>query len=346
MLSDRDRYEILGRRDRTYADAFFVGVKSTGIFCRPGCPARLPKFENCQFCDTAKEALSLGYRACKRCHPASHSGEASTLIKQLIGAIEDEPEKRWREADIKALGLDPSTARRKFQKRFGLTFTQYARQRRLGRAAKELMRGDKVINAQLTAGYESASAFRKAFAKTFGTAPAKSSAAPLFIDWLSTPLGPMLAICDESHLYMLEFTVRKNMERGFTKLRKAYGRAVIPGRTPITEQIEAELKAYFEGNLKKFETPLAPTGTDFQNQVWKALCDIPFGTSCSYSELAKAVENEKAVRAVASSNANNGLALIIPCHRVIAKGSGLGGYAGGLDKKQWLLEHEKRHSEK
>jgi len=344
-LNNRQRYAILSRRDKTYADAFFVGVKSTGIFCRPGCPARLPKFENCRFCDTAQEALSLGFRACKRCHPVSHSGEASTLIKQLIAAIEDEPEKRWSEADIKALGLDPSTARRQFQKRFGLTFTQYARQRRLGRAAKELMKGDKVINAQLTAGYESASAFRKAFAKTFGTAPAKSSAAPLLIDWLSTPLGSMLAICDETHLYMLEFTVRKNMDRGFVKLRKTYGRAVLPGRTSITDQIEEELKFYFQGRLKKFETPLAPTGTVFQNQVWAALCDIPYGTSCSYSDLAQAVGNEKAVRAVASSNANNGLALIIPCHRVIAKGGSLGGYAGGLDKKQWLLDHEKRHQE-
>ena len=97
--------------------------------------------------------------------------------------------------------------------------------------------------------------------------------------------------------------------------------------------------------MKSFSTPLAPTGTAFQNQVWKALQDIPYGTTCAYTDLAIAVGNEKAVRAVASSNANNGLALIIPCHRVIAKGGGLGGYAGGVDKKQWLLDHERRHIE-
>jgi AraC family transcriptional regulator of adaptative response/methylated-DNA-[protein]-cysteine methyltransferase len=151
----------------------------------------------------------------------------------------------------------------------------------------------------------------------------------------------MFSICDETHLYMLEFTTRKNMDLGFAKLRKVRKRAVIPGRTKITDKIEAELKAYFEGTLTTFNTPLAPTGTDFQNQVWKALQEIPYGQSCSYSELAIAVGNEKAVRAVASSNANNGLALIIPCHRVIAKDGGLGGYAGGLKKKQWLLDHEK-----
>ena len=133
------------------------------------------------------------------------------------------------------------------------------------------------------------------------------------------------------------------MDRGFEKLRKVHKRAVIPGRTDITDQIEAELKAYFEGTLTDFKTPLAPTGTDFQNRVWKALQDIPYGENCAYTDLAMAIGNEKAVRAVASSNANNGLALIIPCHRVIAKGGGLGGYAGGLDKKQWLLDHEKSH---
>ncbi len=343
VLDDSERYSILSRRDVLYSDAFFVGVISTGIFCRPGCPARMPKRENCQFYDNAEAALQAGFRACKRCHPASHSGEASSLVKKLISLIEGDPERRWGEGDIKALGIDPSTARRQFKKRFGLTFTQYARARRLGAAAKTLMNGDKVINAQLTAGYDSASGFRTAFAKTFGQAPAKSNKPPFFIEWLSTPLGPMFAVCDDSHLYMLEFTVRKNMDRGFEKLRKVHKRAVIPGRTKITDQIAAELKAYFEGSLTDFKTPLAPTGTAFQNSVWKCLQDIPYGESCAYTDLAIAVGNEKAVRAVASSNANNGLALIIPCHRVIAKDGGLGGYAGGVDKKQWLLDHEKSH---
>ncbi|MDB2439073.1 trifunctional transcriptional activator/DNA repair protein Ada/methylated-DNA--[protein]-cysteine S-methyltransferase [Hellea sp.] len=341
--NDADRYEILAARSGEFSDAFFVGVKSTGIFCRIGCPARLPKRENCTFYDSAAEALEAGFRACKRCHPSSHAGEASAVIKKLITLIEDNPEHRWSEDDIKAKGIDPSTARRQFKKHFGLTFTQYARARRLGAAAKTLAKGDTVINAQLNAGYESASGFRAAFAKTFGAAPAKSDASPFFIEWLTTPLGPMFAVCDETHLYMLEFTTRKNMDRGFEKLRKKHKRAVIPGRTSVTDQIEGELKSYFAGTISTFKTPLAPTGTEFQNQVWKALQDIPYGQSCAYTDLAIAIGNEKAVRAVASSNANNGLALIIPCHRVIAKGGGLGGYAGGLDKKQWLLDHEKLH---
>lgn len=342
-LTDNERYAVLEARPESFSDDFFVGVKSTGIFCRIGCPARLPKRKNCAFYETAAEALSAGFRACKRCHPSSHAEEASATVKKLITLIEDAPERRWTEADIKAIGIDPSTARRQFKKRFGLTFTQYARTRRLGAAAQGLAKGESVIEAQLNAGYESASGFRAAFANTFGTAPAKTNHPPLFIDWTSSPLGPLFTVCDEQHLYMLEFTTRKNIERGFEKLRKVYKRAVIPGRTAITDQIEAELKAYFNGSLTDFNTPLSPTGTAFQNQVWKALQDIPYGESCAYSDLAVAIGNEKAVRAVASSNANNGLALIIPCHRVIAKGGGLGGYAGGLEKKRWLLAHEKRH---
>ncbi len=341
VMTEDDRYAVLKSRPKIFSDEFFVGVKSTGIFCRIGCPARLPKRENCVFYDTAEQALSAGFRACKRCHPSSHAGEASGTIKKLIALIESAPDKRWTETEIKALGIDPSTARRQFKKRFGLTFTQYVRARRLGAAARDLAKGDSVIDAQLNAGYESASGFRKAFANTFGTAPANTNQTPFFIEWMSTPLGPLFTVCDDTHLYMLEFTTRKNIERGFEKLRKVHKRAVIPGRTAITEQIERELKAYFSGTLTEFKTPLSPTGTTFQNQVWKALQNIPYGESCAYSDLAIAAGNEKAVRAVASSNANNGLALIIPCHRVIAKDGSLGGYAGGLEKKKWLLDHER-----
>ena len=142
---------------------------------------------------------------------------------------------------------------------------------------------------------------------------------------------------------MLEFTSRKSMARGFEALRKSYGRAITPGRTAITAQIKAELAAYFKGTLQQFKTPLAPSGTNFQKQVWAALLEIPYGQSCAYSDLALRVGNEKAVRAVASANARNLLALIIPCHRVIAKDGSLGGYAGGIDKKDWLLAHEAAH---
>lgn len=333
-------YDVFARRDTTYAALVFVGVSSTGVFCRIGCPARIPKPENCHFYESAQAALKDGYRACKRCHPTKLPGEASSLVKHLINLVEEDPERKWGERDLQNIGIDPSTARRQFKARFGMTFSEYARRRRMGLANTAMKKGDKVIEAQLTAGYESPSGFRSAFAKTFGVSPKNETRAPLLIDWIDTPLGPMIAICDDTHLYLLEFTVRKNMQRQLERLSKVHQRAIVPGRTAITDQITRELSRYFDGTLTRFETPLALAGTDFQKLVWKALCDIPFGETRSYTELAEAVGNEKAVRAVASSNANNGLALIVPCHRVIAKGGGLGGYAGGVEKKDWLLAHE------
>ncbi len=345
MMKDFDQlYDIFARRDTSYVAPVFVGVSSTGVFCRVGCPARTPKPENCHFYENAEAALKDGYRACKRCHPMKKPGEATSLVKRLITLVENDPERRWGEKDLQAEGIDPSTARRQFKARFNMTFSDYARRRRMALATTALSKGEKVIEAQLTAGYNSPSGFRTAFAKTFGQAPNDGGFAPLLIEWLDTPLGPMVAICDEAYLYLLEFTNRKNLERQFERLSKRRDRAIIPGRTVITDQIEQELEDYFAGRLARFETPLALTGTLFQQSVWRALCDIPFGQTWSYSDLADYIGNDKAVRAVASSNANNGLALIVPCHRVIAKGGGLGGYAGGVDKKDWLLAHERKYA--
>jgi len=336
--NDAASYQIFADKDLTYDGHLFLGVTSTGIFCRPGCPARLPKPENCQFYGTASEALMAGFRACKRCHPA-RSGD-SDLVRQLITLVEDEPDTKVTAATLTARGIDPSTARRHFLQHFGMSFTDYAKRRRMALAAKTLAKGGAVLDAQLDAGFDSPSGFRTAYAKIFGTSPKAGGAAPLYIDWFETPMGRMLAIADDAALYMLEFTDRKNMRRQFDRLRRVRGRAVLPGTTEITTQIKAELKDYFAGKLTVFQTPLAATGTDFQAATWAALQRIPYGETRSYSDLAEMIDKPSAVRAVASANANNGLALIIPCHRVIALNGGLGGYAGGLSRKRQLLDLE------
>jgi len=144
--------------------------------------------------------------------------------------------------------------------------------------------------------------------------------------WIDTPLGPLLAIADDSSLYALEFTPRK--------LPPPTGR-----NSPI-DQIEQELNLYFEGKLQTFSTPLSPIGTPFQKDVWEALEKIPYGETISYSQLAINVNNPRGYRAVAQANGRNPLPIIIPCHRVINKGGGLGGYSVGIERKQWLLELE------
>ena len=263
-------------------------------------------------------------------------------MRKLVEAVEREPEKRWRDSDFDALDVHASTARRLFKRRFGMTFVQYARARRLGIAFRAIRAGERVIMAQLDAGYQSGSGFRDAFATIMGAAPGRGAARALFAAWLDTPLGPMTAIGDEQALYLLEYVDRPGLERQVERLRARTKAGIVPGRTGPIARIEAELAAYFGGRLPQFQTPLARLGSPFQHAVWEALLAIPPGTTCSYAELARAIGKPQAVRAAAQANGANQLAIIVPCHRVISADGGLGGYGGGVARKRWLLEHERR----
>ena len=162
----------------------------------------------------------------------------------------------------------------------------------------------------------------------------------LHSSWLDSPLGPMLAMANENALYLLEFRERRGIERELTKLRKEH--EIIEGSNSIIASIKNELKAYCDGTLSEFKTPIKILGTPFQIQVWDALLKIPFGETRSYLEQASVIAKPSACRAVANANGANQLAIIIPCHRIINHNGGLGGYGGGLSKKSWLLEHEKK----
>ncbi len=191
-------------------------------------------------------------------------------------------------------------------------------------------------------GFEDAKSFARHYGDGFSQSPSSRNNKPMRIDWIETPLGSMLAICDQANLFMLEFVTRKAMAVQFQKFYKTYGCAILMGRTQITDQIATELGLYFSGRLTQFQTPFICTGTDFQKSVWAQLCNIPHGQTRSYAQLAQMIGNPKAVRAAASANAKNGLAIIVPCHRVISSDGGLGGYAGGVDIKAKLLEIEGR----
>ena len=335
-------YAALIGRDTEYDGVFYVGVKTTGIFCRPTCPARKPKRENCEFFTDAQAALLASYRPCERCRPLSHPDETSDVVRRLVAAVERDPTKRWRDADFDALAVHASTARRQFQKRFGMTFVEYARARRLGSAFKAIRSGERVIDAQLEAGFESGSGFRDAFTRIMGAPPSERASHVLFAAWIDTPLGPMTAIADEQALHLLEFVDRRGLEREIERLRQRQKAGITPGRTAPILQIERELADYFAGRSMTFETPLARTGSPFQNAVWDALLTIPPGETWSYAQLARAVGRPRAVRAAGTANGCNQLAIVIPCHRVINANGELGGYAGGLPRKQWLLDHERR----
>lgn len=340
--AQKEYYQALLEKNTEYEGIFYVGVKTTGVFCRPSCPARKPKFENCEFFQTAKEALIASFRPCKRCRPLSHPNHVSPLVQTLVEAIENNPEKRWKEQDFRDLSIDASTARRQFKKRFGMTFVEYARARRMGLAIKQIRAGETVIDAQLASGYESSSGFRDAFSKIMGAAPTLLEDNKILkASWLDTPLGPMLAIADEEKLFLLEFADRRGLEREIERLRRRIKAAIIPGVTPPIHSIEKELHAYFAGKLKQFKTPFYLLGSDFQKNVWEALRKIPLGETRSYAELAVTIGKPTAFRAVANANGANQLAIIIPCHRVINTNGELGGYGGGIARKKWMIEHEK-----
>jgi len=160
---------------------------------------------------------------------------------------------------------------------------------------------------------------------------------------LETILGPMQIIADESKLYLLEFHDQKKLTLRNKKLNTQLNATIIPGETRITKQIKKELENYFNGKSSEFKTPLQMLGTPFQQTVWKALLKIPVGKTQSYLELAGQIKHPKSYRAVANANGANQLAVIIPCHRVINHNGNLGGYGGGITRKQWLIEHELRN---
>lgn len=199
-------------------------------------------------------------------------------------------------------------------------------------------------DAKLTSGLEPNSGFRESFSRMMGAAPSKMYDKILVAAWLETPLGPMLAIADEAVLYLLEFVDTRNLEKEIERLLKKLHVGIMLGRTQIIESIEQEIKQYFEGPLRSFRTPIFMLGTPFQKLVWEQLQKIPLGETRSYSDIANALGRPTAFRAVAQANGSNQLAIIIPCHRVINANCDLGGYAGGVAKKQWLLDHEKRMS--
>ncbi|UWR00294.1 trifunctional transcriptional activator/DNA repair protein Ada/methylated-DNA--[protein]-cysteine S-methyltransferase [Rhodobacteraceae bacterium S2214] len=337
-------YQALLDRNAAYDGPAYVGVSTTGVFCRLTCPARKPKTENCTFYASVGECIEAGFRACKRCHPLQPMASADPSIAALLAALDERPEYRWSENDINRLGFDLSTVRRSFKRHFGMTFLEMARQRRLRDGFETISDGGKVIDAQLDAGFESASAFCGSFSKLLGRAPGRLDSTPmLFDDWIETPLGSMIAVCSKSQMHLLEFLDRKALKAELGKLDTLVKGRIGIGKTQAGEQIKSELAQFFDGDFTNFSTPLAYGGSAFAQSVWDELRLIPPGQTRSYSEIAKRIGRPPATRAVARANGANQIALVVPCHRVIGADGSLTGYGGGLWRKQKLLEIEKHY---
>jgi AraC family transcriptional regulator of adaptative response/methylated-DNA-[protein]-cysteine methyltransferase len=330
-------------RDGSYDGLFYVGVRTTGIFCRPVCPARKPLPENIEFFPTPKEALFAGYRPCKRCEPLKAGGELPAWVAGLLDRVESDPTARIKETDLRRAGIEPAKARRFFLNKFGKTFHAYCRARRLGRAFDEIRNGKRLDDVILGHGYESHSGFRDAFFNRFGKPPGKMRSEDFIrIAWIETPLGPMAAGATASGICLLEFTDRRMLEAQFDTLSRRFALPIVPGENELIGRLRGELARYFAGALKTFSVPLEYPGTEFQVRVWRALLDIPFGETRSYEDVARAIGSRGAVRAVGHANGLNRIGIVIPCHRVVNKSGELGGYGGGLWRKKRLLALERK----
>ena len=336
-------YRALLDRDSTFSGIFIVGVRTTGIFCRPTCSAKKPARENVEFFATSSEALHGGYRPCLRCRPMDPDQPPPELIERLRAEVERSPGGRLTDKELAALLIDPSTARRQFKRHYGMTFQAYHRARRMGLALREVRRGARVDDAQNESGFISASGFREAFTRIFGDPPtAAKDRSCLFAERIETPLGTMLAVAGDEGLRLLEFTDRRALERELTILRRRLQTNVVPGEHPHLDAVREQLAAYFSGKNLEFDLPIAPVGSEFERHTWDLLRTIPVGETRSYGWMAANLGIPNAQRAVGRANGSNMLCLIIPCHRVIRADGTLCGYGGGLWRKKWLLEHERR----
>jgi AraC family transcriptional regulator, regulatory protein of adaptative response / methylated-DNA-[protein]-cysteine methyltransferase len=345
LPDSEEMYAALLARDASYDGIFFVGVRSTGIFCRPACPARKPMRRNVDFYRSAGEALAHGFRPCKRCRPMLPPGETPAAIRALLAEIEADPSLRLRDNDLIARGVQPATLRRWFKEHHGMTFQAYQRSRRMANALGALAQGGAVTQAAFDHGFESVSGFQDAMRRITGrSATASRDAAIVHLARVLTPLGPLLMGTTETGVALLEFTDRRMLATQLQRLERKLGCVFVPGDTAVGRQMEQELAAYFAGKLREFHTPLEPAGTDFQHAVWRVLKSIPYAQTRSYGDQARALGRPTAVRAVARANGDNPICIVVPCHRVIGADGTLTGYGGGLWRKKWLLHHEIEHN--
>lgn len=341
-LTAERMYQASLDKDSSFEGTYWMAVKTTGIFCRPTCTARKPKKENVEFFLNANEAMEKGYRACKICKPLEKLNETPQYIQELLAELTQNESLKIKDADLLKRNIEPVTIRRWFLKNHGMTFQAFQREFRMNTAFKKIKNGESIMETALDSGYESLSGFNESFKNILGVSP-KNSRVQMIIDLkrIETPLGTMFACAVDEGICLLEFTDRKNMEKQFISLSKALNAEIVQGENKHFKQLEDELAEYFEGKRTQFEVPLSVTGTEFQKNVWQLLREIPIGETRTYKQQSELLGNPKAIRAVGTANGINKIAILIPCHRVIGSNGELVGYAGGIWRKQKLLELEK-----
>jgi AraC family transcriptional regulator of adaptative response/methylated-DNA-[protein]-cysteine methyltransferase len=347
-LSSRDdaRWEAVVARDAAFDGQFYFSVETTGVYCRPGCAARLPKRANVRFHETREEAEAAGYRPCKRCRPDQPSlGEQhAEKVAQACRLIETADEEPKLDALAEAVGLSAYHFHRIFKQALGVTPKAYAMAHRSKRARKSLVEKGTVTEAIYDAGFNSNGRFYANSWEMLGMTPSdfRSGASGQTIRYTigKSSLGLTLIAASEKGICAIFFGDEPEGLR--EDLQATFPRAVIVGADKSFEKLTAKVLAFVDDPAKDLDLPLDVRGTAFQQRVWDALRRIPIGSTMSYAGLAKEIGAPKAVRAVARACATNPVAVAIPCHRVVGSNGSLTGYRGGVERKRALLAKEAR----
>lgn len=335
---DEARWRIALAKDRRFDGVFITGVHSTGIYCRPSCPARPPKRENVTFYASPADAEAAGLRPCLRCRPDDISRDEAA-VTQAIAMLRQSEEPVPLERLAAATGYSAAHFQRLFKRAVGLSPAAFSRALRIERAADALSAGERVTDAVYEAGYGAPSRFYEASEGRLGMTPSawRDGGRGAVIRWavVLTSLGPMLVAATEKGVCRLSFG-----EDEAALARRFPNAQLIAGGGSFARLLE-DVVAAIEKPGDSNHIPVDVQGTAFQEAVWRELRRIPPGETRTYAEIAAAVGNPGAVRAAGSANGANHVSVLIPCHRVIRSDGSLGGYAWGLAIKNELLKRER-----
>ena len=340
------RWTAVRGRDTAQDGRFVYAVRTTGIYCRPGCPSRLPKPGNVEFFDAPEGAEAAGYRPCQRCKPkgAPLAARQAELVAEACRAIEAAEELPTLDQLAARAGLSPFHFHRVFKAVTGLTPKDYASAHRGKRMREELSEAGSVTDALYGAGFNSSGRFYAAADRLLGMKPGayRKGGADAEIRFAvgQCSLGAILVAQSERGICAI--LLGDDPEVLVRDLEDRFPNAALIGGDAGFEDLVAKVVGFVEAPGLGLDLPLDVRGTAFQERVWQALRDIPAGRTVSYSELAEAIGAPGAVRAVAGACAANKIAVAIPCHRVVRNDGGLSGYRWGVERKRALIEREKR----
>jgi AraC family transcriptional regulator of adaptative response/methylated-DNA-[protein]-cysteine methyltransferase len=344
--TDDPRWQALLSRDASQDGRFFYAVKTTGVYCRPGCSSRLPKPVNVAFYDSCESAEAAGYRPCLRCKPrgAPLSVRQSELVAEACRAIEAADEAPTLDELSEQAGLSPFHFHRIFKAVTGVTPKAYADAHRARKMRAELDGASSVTDAIYGAGFNSSGRFYAASDSRLGMTPSKwrKGGAETEIRFAigQCSLGAILVA--QSGRGICAILLGDDPQTLVRDLEDRFPKATLIGGDAVFEELVAKVVGFVEAPNLGLDLPLDVRGTAFQERVWQALRDIPAGQTVSYSELAERIGEPKAVRAVAGACAANKIAVAIPCHRVVRTDGSLSGYRWGVERKATLLAREKR----